>query len=96
MIGGSFKVQHEAWGEGLKDWDPNNENPAANVLDNKESCAQWTDTFDKVSDEVDGQITYSFLQRNSNSYVRALLEAANLPIERPGGYTPGWGNTLGY
>jgi hypothetical protein len=95
-ITGHIFVHRGPWRKGFPDWENQESHSVRTVVDNKESCAAIWDKFDEVRDAVHNQRTYSFLQRNSNSLIRALLAHADLPERKPGGHHPGWSNDLGY
>ncbi len=41
-----------------------------------------------------GQFRYDPLFNNSNAAAHEFLEGAGLPIDKPGGWAPGWGHNL--
>jgi len=95
--GGELDALVRPYGPGHPDWDDDGDHKAHALpgIGDKESCDPWRSSFDHLSDEIQGaELPYSLLGRNSNSYVYTLLLAAGLPVEKPGGWAPGWGNDL--
>jgi hypothetical protein len=84
-----------AFGDGLSQRAYRGGKKVRNVYNDAGSCDRIVGQLEAVRNTInEGDSAYHFPWFNSNSVAREFLESLGLPIEKPGGWAPGWGHDV--